>query len=121
MSTRDVCETSGTAALSATPSPNESKISVLSFNVEPVPGLALIEVVPEVLFVAEATIGVVWFTPVSVITDMPVFAVPVTTDKVTLTDEAVDVALSSTAIKYISFLIPLAAIDAFAPSATKRD
>ena len=93
----------------------------MSFNVEPVPGLALIEVVPEVLFVAEATIGVVWFTPVSVITDMPVFAVPETTDKVTSTDEAVDVALSSIAIKYITFLIRLASIDALPPSAIERD
>ena len=50
---------------------------------------------------------------------MPVFAVPVTTDKVTETESAVDVALSSIAIKYITFLTPLASIDA--PVATERD
>jgi len=69
--------------------------------------------------VSEATIGVIWFTPVNVITDMPVFAVPETADKVTSTDEAVDVTESSITLKYMSFLIPLAMIDA--PVARERD
>ncbi len=90
----------------------------MSFNVDP--GPALIEVTVVRLFVAEATIGVVWFTPVSVITDMPVFAVPEIPDKLTETVSAVDVALSSITLKYIAFLIPLAAIDAL-PSAIERD
>ena len=91
----------------------------MSFNVKPVPGLALMEVTVVRLFVSEATIGVIWFTPVSVITDMPVFAVPTTPDKVIETDETVDVTESSITLKYISFLIPLAAIDA--PVARERD
>ncbi len=93
----------------------------MSFNVKPVPGLELIEVTAVRLFVSEATIGVIWFTPVNVITDMPVFAVPETLDKVTETVSAVDVALSSITLKYISFLITLAAIDALPPSAIERD
>ena len=52
---------------------------------------------------------------------MPVFAVPEILDKLTETELAKGVTESSITLKYIAFLIPLAATDALPPSAIERD